>query len=335
MQRVQSLLEKDALPRALWSSMSRTPLLHRAGEGAAGAWATTAVPAAAPYVDGAVASVEPTFGVLATIGDCGSRLGSLLPVGDALNDVIVAAVTTAAALMWLRIWTTLAQKGMVDPKVSRKIIHCGSAPLFLMLWPLFSSSGSARLLAAAVPLYQVFKLLKAGIAGTRSEATGEKLGSGDESLVKAISRTGKAQEALQGPLIYTLVLSAATLLHWRSSPVGLLAVTQMAAGDGLADIVGRRFGAGNKWPMVPSKSVAGSAAFVLGGFTVSGLMLWWFTATGCIALPDSGTNGPLGCAAKLLLISLASAAVELVPVADDNVTVPVAAALMAAILFSV
>jgi len=58
------------------------------------------------------------------------------------------------------------------------------------------------------------------------------------------------------------VLLFATLFSFRESAVGVVAVTQMAVGDGLADIVGRRFGK-VKWPFSRNKSLVGSAAFVV------------------------------------------------------------------------
>ncbi len=45
----------------------------------------------------------------------------------------------------------------------------------------------------------------------------------------------------------------------------MVAVCLMCGGDGLADIVGRRWGAGNKLPWNSAKSVAGSLAMLLGG----------------------------------------------------------------------
>jgi dolichol kinase len=43
----------------------------------------------------------------------------------------------------------------------------------------------------------------------------------------------------------------------------------MCGGDGLADIVGRRLGAGNKLWFNTNKSAAGSAAMFVGGFGLS------------------------------------------------------------------
>ncbi len=45
----------------------------------------------------------------------------------------------------------------------------------------------------------------------------------------------------------------------------MVAVCLMCGGDGLADIVGRRFGGGNKLPWNGTKSAAGSLAMLLGG----------------------------------------------------------------------
>ena len=52
-------------------------------------------------------------------------------------------------------------------------------------------------------------------------------------------------------------------MHVR--PAGMVALAMMCGGDGLADIVGRRFGGSNPLPYNPSKSVAGSLAMLLGG----------------------------------------------------------------------
>ena len=70
------------------------------------------------------------------------------------------------------------------------------------------------------------------------------------------------------------VMLVAGLLGWRTLWAAV-AICQMAVGDGLADIVGRRFGA-VKWPFAPTKSPAGSAAFVLGAFASSLGMVAYF-----------------------------------------------------------
>jgi len=99
----------------------------------------------------------------------------------------------------------------------------------------------------------------------------------DAGLVASVSREGDRRELLKGPLFYVLVLIACTLLSWRDSPTGLVAVSMMCGGDGMADIVGRRFGGGNRLPWNGAKSVAGSAAMLVGGCLMSLGWVW-----GCV-----------------------------------------------------
>ncbi len=66
-----------------------------------------------------------------------------------------------------------------------------------------------------------------------------------------------------------LVLIGATLLCWRDNPAGLIAIAMMCGGDGLADIVGRRWGNSAKLPYNDQKSWAGSAAMLAGGYGMS------------------------------------------------------------------
>ena len=72
------------------------------------------------------------------------------------------------------------------------------------------------------------------------------------------------RELLRGPLYYVLVLLAVTVCFWRCSPAGLIPIALMSGGDGIADIVGRRYGAGNPLPHNRNKSWAGSAAMFIG-----------------------------------------------------------------------
>jgi len=63
-----------------------------------------------------------------------------------------------------------------------------------------------------------------------------------------LQRSGHRQELLRGPFLYGAIISAITALYWRDSPVGATAIAVLCAGDGFADIVGRRYGSGNRLP---------------------------------------------------------------------------------------
>lgn len=138
-----------------------------------------------------------------------------------VRDTLCSLVSVTGAIAWLKIWTTLASNGSMDSRLSRKIIHCGSAPLFLLLWPFFSSSPQARLVAAIVPALNMAKLALAAKAKD-PEST---------NLVTAVSRSGEAREVLGGPLLYCAVLLLATLFGWRASVAAIVAICQMAVGS--------------------------------------------------------------------------------------------------------
>lgn len=251
------------------------------------------------------------------------------------RDVACALFGLVGATLWLKLWTILAARGAVDPKLSRKVVHSGSAPLFMLTWPFFSGHPRARYVAALVPTAFMCRLLLAR-QGKQPE------------LVKAISRSGDSKEATGGPFLYVLVLIATTLVAWRDSLISVVAISEMALGDGLADIVGRRFGKTGKWPAffakgggVQSKSYAGSAAFAAGGFLGSLGLAAWFAKFGCLNLAGFTSSSPAAAwlspaphtgslVAKVAVLSLVTACVELLPLGDDNLTVPAAAAALTA-----
>lgn len=92
----------------------------------------------------------------------------------------------------------------------------------------------------------------------------------------------------------------------------------LALGDPAASLAGKRWG---RVKLVGEKSVAGSATLFAVGFAASALLL-------ALCRPALGLPGALGVAAAA---AAAGALVELVPV-EDNFTVPLAAALVAALL---
>lgn len=242
------------------------------------------------------------------------------------QDLAVSALSVGGTIVWLQIWIGLAKRGVIESKLSRKIIHTGSAPLFMFLWPLFSSSPNAKYFAAGVVVLQMTRLVVAG--SLKAGMSGDKVGlvaSNSQDLVNAISRSGASKEALGGPLIYTIVLLLSTLLCFRENPAGVVAVTQMAAGDGMADIIGRRFGT-TKWPFAKDKSIEGSLAFVFFAFVVTSGILALYHATGFLDL-DVSVKWPI-----VLAISVLCAVVEVLPVGEDNITVPLAAAGLSAVL---
>eukprot|EP00903_Cladosiphon_okamuranus_P019448 g17882.t1 len=239
-------------------------------------------------------------------------------------DLGVSTAVAASSVGWVKLWTGLARRDKMKPQVSRKVVHTTAAPLFMVLWPFFTDRPCARFFAAAVPMMQSARLAAAGLSGDPDNDDAS-----TNELVKAISRSGRASETLGGPLKYAMVMGLITALEWRTSVVGVLAVLQMAVGDGMADLVGRQFGK-HKWRKGGEKSVEGSAAFASGSFLVSMAMIQWFHRFGMLSIK------PAEAAARTAVVSLACAAVELLPprlVGDDNISVPMTALVVGRLLF--
>lgn len=228
--------------------------------------------------------------------------------GDAA--VSAAALTGATALVGAT--KLLRARGILSGRASRKVVHTLSGIAFVLLWPLYTEAG--RQWAACVPAFALLSL--AALSGP---------------IARTVARDDAPalSDALRGPIVYTGVLLATTLLLWKQ-PAAYVVIAQLCIGDAAAEIVGRRFGAGSPWPFSKSKSAAGSAAFAAsaGAGTLALLAFYQHCELGASAM------GPATLAA-VAIISLSCAAAELIPecyVGDDNASIAVTAAVLSRLL---
>ncbi len=233
-----------------------------------------------------------------------------------MNNYIALIITFALSLIFLRSMDFIAQRGWMDSRLSRKVIHIGTGPLFVLCWFLFDDAPSARWLAALVPFAITVQFALIGLGVMK-----------DEASVKAMSRTGDPQEILRGPLYYGIMFVVLTLAYWKDSPIGIIALMMMCGGDGIADIVGRRF-VSPKLPWSREKSVAGTLGVFLGGWVMSAFIIYIFVAAGVFS--GAFTNYLL----PITLIALAGALVESLDYKDiDNVTMTLASVLIGSLFF--
>jgi phytol kinase len=228
------------------------------------------------------------------------------------NNLIALIITFSAALIWLRFNDFVAHKGWISGPVSRKIIHMGTGPIFVLCWLLFNDQPISPYLAALVPLAITLQFVLVGTGIMK-----------DTSAVQAMSRSGDQKEILRGPLYYGIVFVILTILFWRSSPIGIVALMCLCGGDGLADIIGKSYGKNNHLPWSMKKSWAGSLGMLIGGWTFSAAVLGIYIALGYFTLPIS--HYLIG----ISIIAVLVTAVESLPFDDiDNITVTLAAVLL-------
>ncbi len=231
------------------------------------------------------------------------------------NNLFALIITFVLALAWLRVNDFAAQRGWISAHLSRKIIHMGTGPLFVLCWLLFNDAPSARYLAALVPLAITIQFILVGLGIMQ-----------DEAAVQAMSRTGDRREILRGPLYYGLVFVLLTIFYWKNSPIGIVALMLMCGGDGLADIVGRRFGRlGLPWNK--AKTWAGSLGMFLGGWIFAAAILAIYVQVGVFQVTFTSYLS------AITLIALAGTLVESLPFPDiDNITVTLTAVVLGSFL---
>jgi phytol kinase len=233
-----------------------------------------------------------------------------------MNAYIATILTLAIALAFLRLMDFIAERGWIDGKTSRKLIHIGTGPIFVLCWLMFPDKQISRWLAALVPLLITVQFALVGTGLIK-----------DEAAVKAMSRTGDRREILRGPLFYGIVFIAITLIYWKDSFIGIPALMMMCGGDGIADIVGRRV-VSAKLPWSPQKSMAGTLSVFAGGWLMTVFVFAIYVWIGAFSGPITRFLLPI------LWIALGAMAVESLPFKDiDNITLTVVSALIGHLVF--
>jgi phytol kinase len=221
-----------------------------------------------------------------------------------MNNIIATIITFAIAIGFLRLMDYFAHRGWIESRLSRKLIHIGTGPIFVLCWLMFKDTPDARWLAALVPLMIVVQFALVGLGIMK-----------DDAAVQAMSRTGNAREILRGPLFYGIAFVALTLVFWKTSPIGITALMMMCGGDGLADVVGRRIPS-PKLQWSPEKSVAGFLSVFVGGWVMTAVILFIYVSLGIFSGPFTRYLLPI------TLVAMAGTVIESLPHKDvDNITV--------------
>jgi len=230
------------------------------------------------------------------------------------NPWIAALITLAICLIWMRLNNYIAKKNLVSSSTSRKIVHIGTGPVFLLCWLFFPDHTLSRYLASIVPLLIVLQLAMVGLGFMK-----------DDSSVKAMARTGAKSELLKGPFFYGIVFVLLTIFFWKT-PFSIIPLMVLCGGDGMADLIGSRFGQ-SKIPWNRKKTLLGSIAMFLCGFALSILIMIPFISADIINLSPGRVVIPA------LLISLAGTLIEsITPSEYDNISVPAISLILSLIL---
>lgn len=225
-------------------------------------------------------------------------------------------ITFASAVFWLRMINFLTGQGYLPADLGRKIIHIGTGPIFVICWLLFDNVPSARFFAAIVPLVITLQFILVGSGIIR-----------DDKAVKSMSRSGDRREILKGPLYYGILFVIITLLFWLDTPIGIVSLMILCGGDGLADILGRRFGK-VKIPWNPRKSLVGSLGMFLGGFALSIIIMAIFIQAGVFTEELIFFITPI-----LVIVSIATL-IESLPIDEiDNITITLGSVISGMIFF--
>ncbi len=219
-----------------------------------------------------------------------------------MNPFLALIITFAVALIELRLLDFAAHRGWIESRLSRKLIHIFTGPLFVLCWLLFPDVWYSRWLAALVPFAITVQFALIGLGIMK-----------DEASVKAMSRSGDRREILRGPLFYGIIFVIMTLVYWKTSPIGMVALMLMCGGDGLADIMGRginprscRGAKANRWQARWACSWGAGCWRHLS----SGYLSWQAcspppSAATCFPLPSSPSSGPWSnlCRSRMWIIS--------------------------------
>jgi len=227
-------------------------------------------------------------------------------------DLVATVISIVILLGIVQINAYMQKKGKVSPIITRKLVHILAGPVFVVTWMLFSGEIVSHYIAVIVPLLFVLQFLTIGLGVIKNE-----------SFVASMSRSGDPRELLQGTLYYSIVMVLMTYFWFyvpvsginNANPTALLIIGCVSGGDGLADIIGRKFGGKKIGIKGSEKTYIGSIGMLVGSILVSSILVLIFS----LEVPQFDI---LVMILPIIVVSIVATIVEaLSPKGTDNFTV--------------
>ncbi|MEM8722489.1 MAG: diacylglycerol/polyprenol kinase family protein [Cyanobacteria bacterium P01_G01_bin.39] len=169
------------------------------------------------------------------------------------QNLVLPLVAVFAYLTLLIVVTEVLSRILTDdPELTRKVVHIGSGNVILIAWWLKISQSviiSAAIIAAAIAIISYIL-----------------------PILPSIESVGRKSF---GTLFYAVSMGLLTAFFWQDQPqYTVIGILTMAWGDGMAAIIGQRFGQHKYQIGQISKSWEGSFAMTLAALIVTVSVLW-------------------------------------------------------------
>ncbi len=221
-------------------------------------------------------------------------------MNSAFHNILITLLSFVYVFGVVGVMDFFVKKGL-SQDISRKVVHI-AAGSWLLFWPLFDHSHWTKFLNISPALIWTFLLLLKGFTAKP-----------DDKAVKTMTRTGDRKELLRGPLYFTIVMNVMGTVFFYSV-AAIVSMGFLSWGDGLAPVVGKKFGR-HKYKILSEKSLEGSLAFFF--FGIIGCVLFSLILLGKV---DFGF---------ILITSAVTTLVEgFSPANWDNIFIPASAMLV-------
>ncbi|MBV6626418.1 MAG: phosphatidate cytidylyltransferase [Rivularia sp. (in: Bacteria)] len=213
-----------------------------------------------------------------------------------IQNLIVTALTFIYVFGLVALLNFCVTRFNLPQDISRKITHIGAGSIIGFL-VFYNDYHWSKYLNVTIFIVWIILLIQKGL-----------FASDDDEAVKTMTRTGDKKELLKGPLYFVIVATICGSLFYKTFP-GIVAIAILGWGDGIAPIIGSRYGK-FKYELLSSKSVEGSLSMFVAAFTASVFFVW-------LIIPNELDI------TRILLLSVIATVVEACsPKEIDNLLIP-------------
>lgn len=231
---------------------------------------------------------------------------TLFGLDPLMSNVVVTVFTFVYVFGVVALMDKMVSSYGLPQDISRKITHIAAGSL-VAFWALYTDGNWSQYLNISVYVLWIVLLTMKGLFADEND-----------DAVKTMTRTGDRRELLRGPLFFVLVGALCGTVYYKTFP-GIMAMAALGWGDGVAPIIGTRFGR-MKYKILSQKSVEGSASVFLASLAAGCFFVW-------LILPESFNFTRIA-----TLAFIATVAEGISPKELDNFIIPAAVIIGASLI---